>query len=146
VSRRFELVSRLLIVVAGLAWALAGSQVFLVDLARLTPVRKALLGLLPSLMFSCALWLSGFGVCRGLSRWCVALILIAFLGRGMFLTGAAPVVIDSLGIGLAAALFTVLATVAPAALGTFLVLMRPPRTLLLLERLASKRPSPRAAA
>jgi len=123
VSSALEWLSRIYVIAAGLGLAFLASLEFAIAPGRLTPLPEALPGLLLSLAFSSALWLSGFGACRGVLRWVIALVLAWFLGRAV----------------IGGTLFGVFAFIAPAALAILLVLGRPPRALLALERFASSR-------
>ena len=138
VSSSLEWLYRIYVIAAGLGWALFASLEFAIAPGRLTPLPEALPGLLTWLAFSCALWLSGFGACRGALRWVMALVLLCFLGRTVVGIGIGVVSVDSWERAALAALgmlFSVFLLIAPAALAIFLVLRRPPRALLALERL-----------
>jgi hypothetical protein len=137
-----EWLSRIYVVAAGLCWALFASLEFVIAPGRFTPLPEALQGLLTWLAFSCALWLSGFGACRGVLGWVIALVLVGFVGRMVIGIGTGVLSLDSWEHAAWAALgilFAVFSFIAPAALSIVLVLRRPPRTILALERLASSR-------
>jgi hypothetical protein len=140
----FDFVLRLYVVLVGLAHALLAGLAFIVDLGRLVPFQDAFLSLLYAMPFATALWLSGFGACRGWFRW---LVVLGFARPfGVALLGSATVLDLPLAAAITALAILLFGALLPVGAAVFLLFKRPPSFLLALERVLVRSPGTAPAA